>query len=176
MIKKFIIQFFGNKNTVIKESKEMPLDWNLTVDELVNEIKNGKRGEMTPAEYNWAREYEMNIMRRIYRFPKRGDLYRAKFEQTISYQVELSGVPTSFFGSIIIKGGEQLWVYCEIYEDEPLSAFLLPVHYKEMESNIITEDERKGKMYNGFYFNITTKILNEKFDLIQTDFIKDKHL
>ena len=154
----------------------MPPDWNLAIDELENEIEKGNRGKMTMAEWTQAKLDEKNILRSMYRFPKRGDLYQAKFEQTANYQVDLSGVPASFAGSIIIKAGEQLWVYTDPFEDEPFGAHLLPVHYKEIESIIVPDHERKGSMYNGFDFYITTKILNENFELIQTDFKKEKYL
>jgi hypothetical protein len=146
MFRNFFKRIFATNKNEDNALLPMPPDWNLTTDELASEIEKGKRGKMNPNEWAWAKEYERNLMRQSYRFPKYGDLYQAKFEQTLSYQIDLSGVPASFQGSLNIIAGEQFWVYAEPNEEEQFGAFLIPVHYKDIEKKIVPEPERKGKM------------------------------
>lgn len=165
---------FKPRKDEIPRSLPMPADWQMTLADLEKEKLEGNRSTITNNEFNWARQYEREQNRSKFRFPRRGDLYQTRFDQNLTYSVDLSGVPAGVYGSLNIAAGEQFWVSSDPTEDEPFGANLIPVAFKKIEAMIIPEQEISGIQYTGFDFYISTPDLNEKFDLIQTDYYQPR--
>jgi hypothetical protein len=151
-----------------------PIDWNLTIDDLLKEISEGKRKDCGQQEYEWAREYERSLIPSNYRYPLIGDLYESKFDQIQEFITNWL-VPYTGGGESMLYKGERIWIAYESDEDQPLAVDALPVDYKKLELRMVDTNVRELQEYSCFHFCIDTKDLNEKFILIQTGYCKGKH-
>lgn len=174
-MKEFFKKLFGSKSSATSDKSKFPADWNLTVLDLMKELENGKRKQLSDPELSWAREYERSLIPTNYRFPKKGDLYQSKFDQMIDYMTAWSA-PFTGGGTTKIFKGEKIWIDSEPSDDKPIGTYALPVDYKDLEQRIVPYSDRTAFKYDGYYFHISTKTINENFDLIQTDFEKEKYI
>jgi hypothetical protein len=149
-----------------------PKDWNLKFSDLVQEVKDGKRKYIGHPETTWAHEYDLSLMPSDYRFPQKGDLYESIFDQTIEFQTGWKA-PFTGGGKSVLYIGERIWVSSESPFEKPLGVYALPVNYKELETRMVPSDERNDSKYIGFIISISTRTLNENFNLIQTGFSKE---
>jgi hypothetical protein len=174
-MKNFFKKIFGSKPNDNADRKNIPADWKLTVSDLMSELKTGKRKQVADPELTWAREYERSLIPSNYRFPKKGDLYQAKFEQTIDFLTAWSA-PYTGGGTANIYKGEQVWIDSDPSNEKPTGVYALPVNYKELEERIVSVSDKSAFNYDGYYFHITTKTINENFELIKTNFEKEKYI
>src|SRR6266480_3217633 len=93
---------------VNRESSPRPPDWNLTIDDLIAEMKAGKRGSVGQPELDWAREYERSLIPEGIRFPQKGDVYESLKDQTVSYLIAWHG-PFTTGGEAPLLKGERVW-------------------------------------------------------------------
>jgi hypothetical protein len=147
----------------------------LTISDLFEELKAGKRKEIKDPEMTRAREYERSLILSNYRFPKKGDLYAAKYDQDVSFMTSWQA-PYTGGGTTKLFEGEQIWVDSNPMDEKPIGAYLLPVDYSDLENRIVSESDRSSFKYDGFYFHIATKTLNENFNLVRTSFSKEKFI
>lgn len=173
-MKEFLKKIFRSKVSTTSGKDKVPPDWNLTLSDLMNELESGKRKQIGELELSWAREYERSLIPTTYRFPKKGDMYQSKFDQTIDYMTAWSA-PYTGGGTATVFKGEKIWVDSEPSSDKPIGTYALPIDYKDLEERIVPYSDRTAFKYDGYYFNISTKTINENFDLIQTDFEKEKY-
>ncbi len=173
-MKAFFKKLFRQKSSTNIHGNEFPKGWNLTVNGLMNQLVSGKRKQIGDPELSWARASERSLIPTNYRFPSKGDLYKSKVNQTIDYLTAWS-VPYTGGGTTTLYKDEKIWIDSEVSDDKPISTYALPVNYKELEERIVPLSERTALKYNGYYFHISTKAINENFDLIQTDFEKEKY-
>ena len=167
----FLKKIFGRRKEN-KEDRSFPADWNLTISDLMEELKNGKRKEIKDPEMTWAIEYERSLIPTNYRFPKKGDLYSANFDQAVDFLTSWSA-PYTGGGTGKLFKDEQVWVDTNPMDEKPIGAYLLAVNYKELEERFVSASDRNAFKYNGFYFHISTKTLNENFKLLKTGFDKE---
>jgi len=151
-----------------------PAGWNLTISDLMDELKSGKRKEIKDPEMTWAREYERSLIPANYHFPQKGDLYAANFDQEVDFLTSWSA-PYTGGGTTVLFKDEQVWVDENPIDKKPIGAYLLAVNYKELEKRIVSENDRNAFKYDSFYFHISTKTLNENFKLLKTGFDKEKY-
>ncbi|MBB2147160.1 hypothetical protein GM921_16795 [Pedobacter sp. LMG 31464] len=175
MIKDFLKNLFNRKNTNDLSNHKIPAGWYLTVSDLHEELRSGKRIQFGESELTWAREYERSLIPENYRFPRKGDLYQAKFDQEIDYITDWSA-PYSGGGKAKIYVGEKFWVHTNPSDKKPIGAYLIPVNYKDLEERIIPFDDRTAFKYNGYYFYVRTNLINENFILDKTGFQKEKYI
>lgn len=168
----FFKKIFGRQKQT-DEKQAFPSDWNFTISDLMKELATGKRKEIRDPEMTWAREYERSLIPSNYRFPQKGDLYAASYDQDVDFLTSWSA-PYTGGGTTKLFKGEQVWVDSNPSEKKPIGAYLLAVNYKELEERIVSESDRRSFKYGSFYFSINTKTLNEDFKLLQTDFNKEK--
>jgi hypothetical protein len=148
---------------------ERPPDWNLTLDDLMAEMKAGKRKSVGNPQAEWARQYERSLIPECTRFPRKGDLYESKCDQTVDYLTDWRA-PFTGGGKAVLFKGERIWVDNDPLDEKPLGAYALPVEYERLESRMVPQEERESPKYNGFYFHFKTVDLNKNFALIQTGF------
>ena len=139
----------------------------------MEEMTSGKREHIGEPELTWSHEYERNLISDSYRFPKKGDLYESNQDQEINYLTSWSA-PFTGGGKATLFKGEKIWIDSEPIEQEPIGVYALPVDYEELELRIVPSSDRNAGKYNGYYLSIDTKVLNEKFQLIEENFINDK--
>lgn len=169
-MKSFLKRLFGlNKSNA--KGNSFPSHWNLTIADLLEEMKAGKRSEIKDPEMSWAREYERSLIPSQYRFPQKGDLYSARFDQEVSF-ITLWSAPYTGGGTTTLYKDEQIWVDADPIDKKPIGAYLLPVDYISLETRIVAESDKSSFKYEGFCFHIDTKTLNENFHLLETGFAK----
>jgi hypothetical protein len=174
LVKK-ILPFFSSKGRGNGSNKTaFPNDRKLTLSDLMEEMKHGKREQIGQVEMDWARQYERSLIPEHYRFPKLGDLYESKTDQKIKFLTSWAA-PYSGGGEGILFKGERIWVDSHPDGVKPIGTFALPVNYRELETRMVSQSDRNAFKYGGFYFYISTVDLNEKFILLQTAFTKEKH-
>lgn len=166
-------KLFGSKKKSPQKRKisPAPKNWNKTISDLMQEMKEGKRFEVGEPETIWARDYERSLIPENYRFPKKGDLYESKIDQNIDFMTHWSA-PFTGGGNGTLHKGEQIWVNGEPNGDKPIGTYVLPVKYIELEKRMVPEKDRNASDYGNFYFYFNTVSLNENFNLIQTGFKK----
>ncbi len=152
---------------------ERPADWNLTVSDLVAELRAGKRKSAGKAEWEWARQYERSLIPEGTRFPQKGDLYESKHDQTVQYMTHWCTAFTGGGKGMLLKG-ERIWIYHDAFEEDhgkPLGASALPVEYEQLESRMVPPSNRAHRNYDSFSLSFKTVDLNNDFTLIQTGFV-----
>lgn len=148
---------------------DRPADWNLTLDDLFAEMKAGKRKSVGNPEAAWAKEYERSLIPEGTRFPRKGDVYESKFDQTVHYMTAWNG-PFTGGGEAVLFKGERVWVDNHPPDEKPIGAYTRPVEYAVLEKRMVSPAELRDPRYDGFYLYFNTVELNEKFTLIRMDF------
>jgi hypothetical protein len=146
-----------------------PPDWNLTIDDLVAEMKAGKRGTIGQPELDWAREYERSLIPGGIRFPRKGDVYESAKDQTVTYLTAWSA-PFTGSGEAILLKGERVWISSDVTDEKPIGTYALPVERERLEARMVTREDRDNPKYGGFYFFLKTVELNENFNLVETGY------
>jgi hypothetical protein len=170
-------KIFGTKKTVDNtkptDRPPRPDDWKLTIDDLMREMKEGKRKLVEQPYIDWAREYEISVIPKNYRFPKTGDLYESLTDQEIDFMTAWAA-PFTGGGTGKILKGEKIWIP-EQTDEKCTGTYADPVDYALLEQRMVSETDRSADKYGGFYFFIKTVDLNEKFKLVDTGFKKERY-
>ena len=176
-MKDWFRKIFGTKETMDNKSTAdklpRPADWNLTIDDLLTEMKEGKRKSIGQPELDWAREYQISIIPESYRFPRQGDLYESIVDQEVDFLTAWSAPFTGGGRGTLLKG-EKIWIPEET-DEKCTGTYADPVDYSRLEQRIVSESDRTAEKYGGFYFFINTVDLNEKFKLVDTGFKKERY-
>lgn len=146
-----------------------PLDWRLTVADLMQEMMDGKRESVGSPEVDWAREYERSQVPQGARFPRKGDVYQLKRNIEAEYLTSWT-TPYTGGGKTTLLEGERFWVHTETTEPEPVGVHVLAVDYEELERRVVAAEERGNFNYTGFHFYFDTVSLNRDFDLVASGF------
>jgi hypothetical protein len=156
-------------NSFLDRCKEkMPEDWNLTIADLLEEVKAGKREPVGSPEIDWAREYERRQLPVGTRFPEKGDVYESLKGQSVDYLTAWAA-PCTGGGKGTLKKGEQVWVTDDPSKiEKPIAIYVLPVEYEKLEERMVPKSERESPKYGGFYLYLTTIDLNTNFKLLKT--------
>lgn len=162
---------FGKKKASPKVEvfKELPEDWNLTIADLMDELKEGKRNSLGSQERIWALEYERSMLPAEIRFPREGDVYESLEDQAVHFFIAYSAPFTGEGEGVLLKG-DKIWIHNNVTGDNSMGEYAIPVNYKELEYRMVAPDERDSLRYDGFYFYFKTVDLNEKFKLVETGF------
>jgi hypothetical protein len=146
-----------------------PTDWNKTIDDLMQEMTAGLRKEIRQRELDWAREYSRSLIPDGLRYPRKGDLYESLVDQPICYMTAWSA-PYTGGGDSTILAGERVWIDNEPSEEKPIGVYAMPIEYDKLETRMVPAEDREAGNYNGFYLFIDTKVLLEKFRLLDTNY------
>lgn len=160
---------------VNRESSTRPPDWNLTIDDLVEEMKAGKRRSIE--ELRWAREYEQSLIPDDIRFPQKGDVYESLTDQTVRYLIGWRG-PFTTGGEATLLKGERVWINSNATDEKPIGTYALPIEVEKLEERMVPKEDRENSKYDGFHFSLKTVELNENFKLVETGYTgteADKH-
>lgn len=153
---------------VSEQPSSRPPDWNLTISELIEEIKTGKRS-MSQSEMYWAREYELSLIPDDIRRPRRGDVYESLMDQTVNY-VTGWRAPMTAGGEGVLQKGERVWIRSDPIDEKPIGVDAFPVEYENVETRMVPESDRNDQKYAGFYLFLKTLDLNDKFKLVETGY------
>ncbi|MEP6677237.1 MAG: hypothetical protein ABJA78_18900 [Ferruginibacter sp.] len=150
-----------------------PADWKLTIDDLMTEMKEGKRTGIDQPDLDWAREYEISLIPESYSFPRQGDVYESICDHEIAFMTAWAAPFTGSGQGILLKG-ERIWISDET-DEKCTGTYADPVDYPELEQRMVTETDRSADKYGGFYFFVRTVDLNEKYKLVDTGFQKERY-
>ena len=171
----FLRRLFGNTKPV-PPSRQMPpapSDWRLTIDDLMREMKEGKRKSIGSPEVDWARDYERSLLLSSTRFPKQGDVYSAIEDMEVSYMTAWRA-PFTGGGKTTIRRGERFWIDSAPSSQQPISVYAVAMRYDALELEVIPAVERENPKYNGYYFSFKTEDLNTRFHLVDENYQKEK--
>lgn len=149
------------------ESSTRPPDWNLTIDDLIEEMKAGKRRSIE--EFKWAREYEQSLIPEGIRFPRKGDVYESVKDQTVSYLIGWRG-PFTTGGEATLLKGERVWINSDATDEKPIGTRALPIEREKLEERMVPREDRDDPKYGGFCLFFKTVELSENFKLVETGY------
>jgi hypothetical protein len=155
----------------MKKVPPRPSTWNLTIADMMAEIKAGTRKIIGQPELEWARDYERSLIPVETRFPKKGDVYEALGDMTVKFMTAWAA-PCTGGGEGILKKGERVFIDSDPIEPCPIGSYALAVDYAALEERIVPASDRNAPRYGGFYFSFKTVELVQKFKLVQTDYEK----
>ena len=166
---KILKRIFGKRKVDLSDNvpQECPDNWSLTLDDLFQEINEGKRKSIEPQEGAWAKEYERSLIPASIRFPSKGDVYESKQDQIVDFMTAWSR-PFTGDGTGTLLKGDSVWVHTDPGEEKPLGTYAIPVDYEKLEKRMVPLEERNDRHYEGFYFYFKTVELNENFILVDT--------
>lgn len=170
----FLRRLFG-KTKPVQSNRQIPpapSDWRLTIDDLMCEMKEGKRKSIGSPEVDWARDYERSLLSSSTRFPKQGDVYSAIEDMEVSYMTAWR-TPFTGGGKATVRKGERFWIDSAPNSPRPISVYAVAVRYDALELEVIPAVEREDPKYNGYYFSFKTEDLNARFNLVGEDYKKE---
>lgn len=129
----------------------------------------GERDSVGQPEIQWAREYEKSLIPQGTRFPRKGDVYGSKLDQTVSFMTAWAA-PYTGSGEATLFEGERVWIDHEPVDEEPIGVYALPVEYEKLEQRMVPAEDRDQQSYGGFYFSFKTLELSQNFTLVQTGY------
>jgi len=155
----------------MKNPPPRPHGWNLTIADLMAEMKAGKRKSIDSPEAEWARDYERSLIPAEMRFPKQGDVYEALHEVPVRFLTAWSA-PFTGGGDSVLKAGDKLLVDQIPHDPKTISVYAVALDCSSMETRIVPESDRTNPKYAGFYFSLKTVDLNRDFKLVQEGYEK----
>ncbi len=120
----------------------MPPGWNKTHEDLMAEMKSGKRLSIGRAEIDWATQYEQSILSPNIRFPKVGEVYEAVQDTDVQFEIYFSA-PVTNSGNGRLLNGERVKITYILPEDKPIWAFADPIQYRAVEERFVQKAQRE---------------------------------
>lgn len=134
-----------------------------TVDEIFDEVKNGKTVIGKALEN--ARKLSKALMPTGLFYPKGGEVFEATHDIQISYLTHFMAPYTGGDKAKLLLGERIIIV--KPSQDKPLGYYCYPINADEIESRVIPSSDRNDPAYNGFSLSIDTKSLNIDFKQIE---------
>lgn len=147
------------------------MSWNTTYEDLMEELKTGKRQRVSWEELELATAYTKQMMPKGIRYPKHREVYEAVSDYPVRYSTfvrtgHCAGV--TFSGDSILPSGERVEVDDVSENPEPIKVLANPLRYDELHEQIVPASERYTPGYHSYFFEIPTVDLNRYFRLIET--------
>ncbi len=143
-----------------------PPGWNKTFADLDAEMSAGLRKSIGFPETEWARDYELSLLPKHTRFPRKGDVYEPLEPVTLSFLTAWSA-PYTGSGTMVLQPGQQIRLDDAPGIARPILVYAVAVNYKKVERQALPWWTRWRPDYQGFYFAVETALLNSKFRLVQ---------
>ena len=144
-----------------------------TIDELFQEMKEGKRRTIEGKTLDNARKLTQALMPKGLFYPKGGEVFEAIQDVQISYLTHFMAPYTGGEKTKLLRG-EKI-IVSKPNQNKPLSYYCYPINAAEIENRIIPFSDKADPAYNGFSLSIDTKSLNKDFkqiELMPIKFIK----
>ena len=147
-------------------NKPAPAGWNKTIDDLIEEMRQGKRLIISGDEGDWARDYERSLLPRATVFPRGGQTWEAIDNCEVSVEY-IFAAPAGFGGSATFPSGERVTIMSGGIVPEPIAVNFLPLRYEELHEHFVPLDVRSIPRYTNYALNTKTSYFNEHFRLIE---------
>lgn len=149
----------------------MPPGWNKTHEDLMAEMKSGKRPSIGRAESDWATQYEQSLLPANIRFPKVGEIYEAVQDTDVQIEIYFSAPLTNSGNGRLFKG-ERVKINLISPQDKPIWAFADPIRYRTVEERFVPRAQREPP-YSHFTVVLKTVELHAYFRQVKKWTISD---
>ncbi|MBI5848853.1 MAG: hypothetical protein HZB31_13080 [Nitrospirae bacterium] len=152
------------KTGTIPDDSLMPPGWNKTHEDLMTEMKNGKRASIGRAEMDWATQYEQGLLPSNIRFPRVGEIYEVAHDIDVQFEMYFAA-PLTNSGSGRLLTGERVRITLISPQHRPIWAFARPLQYRTIEERFVQKEQRKPP-YSHFSIILKTMELHSCFRLV----------
>lgn len=163
--------FIYLKTEKMTTNSTRPPGWKKTIKDVFDEYRSKKDKTVPMIELEWAADYESSLLPREYIFPKKGYVYEAIEDIDIELEIWYNAPGSGCDDAKLFKG-EKIWVYSDT-PDKSIEAYLQPVEYDKLETRLVSPSLRELPFYAGYSIPINTRILNEKFRLVEKDYCQE---
>src|SRR2546425_1388647 len=141
-------------------SNPAPPGWNKTVDDLMSEISQGSRQQLsvTDDEFQWAVDYERSLLPAGTVFPRKNQVWQTVHGCEVRFIAVFADQPARG-GAARLPHGERVLILANC--DQPISVSFQPVRYDELHERIVPEDVRRMPGYRGYLLDQKLTHLNE---------------
>lgn len=146
-------------------SKPAPPGWNKTIDDLFEEMKQGRRLFMSADEGEWALEYERSLLPPSIVFPRGGQIWEAMDDCDVTVMT-IFAAPGSGSEHSTLPRGERVRV-ANGTEPKPVSVSFLPIRYDALHESLVSRATRRTPRYGGYSLSVKTLYFNEHFRLVE---------
>jgi len=126
----------------LMSSASIPPGWNKTHEDLMLEMKSGKRPSIVRAEMDWATQYEQSLLPPAIHFPKVREIYEAIQDTDVPFEIYFSAPITNSGNGKLLKG-ERVRITHISPKDRPIWAFARPIQYRTVEDRFLSKAQRK---------------------------------
>jgi hypothetical protein len=147
-------------------SKPAPPGWNNTIDDLFEEMKQGKRLFATGDEGDWARDYERSLLPPGTVFPRGRQIWEAIHDCDVHVGC-IFAAPASFSGTGRLTAGARVRIIDGGVDPQPILASFTPLRYDELHESLVPADVRREPRYTSYSLSVKTAYLNEHFRLVE---------
>jgi O-acetyl-ADP-ribose deacetylase (regulator of RNase III) len=141
-----------------------------TIDELLLELKEGKRHEIDSKALANAKKLSMALMPKGLFYPTGGEVFEALADTEINYMTHFMAPYTGGAKAILLKG--ERVIVSKPNRGKPISYYCDAINFIEVEKRIVPSLDRDEPAYNGYSLSIGTKSLNKDFRQIELMAIK----
>lgn len=145
----------------VPDDSLMPPGWNKTHEDLMAEMKSGKRASIGRTDMDWATQYEQSLLPSNMRFPKMGEIYEAVHDIDVQFEMYFSA-PLTNSGTGRLLTGERVRITLISPHDRPIWAFARPMQYRTTEARFVQKEQRKPP-YSHFSIVLKTMELHAYF-------------
>ncbi len=136
-----------------------------TIDELFQEMKDGKRQTIEGKTLENARKLTQALMPKGIFYPKGGKVFEATQDVRISYLTHFMAPYTGGEKTKLLNG--ERVIVSKPNQIKQLSYSCYPINATEIENRIIPLSDKDDPAYDGFSLSIDTKLINSHFKQIE---------
>ncbi|MEW6126852.1 MAG: hypothetical protein AB1757_07415 [Acidobacteriota bacterium] len=147
-------------------SKPAPPGWNKTIEDLFEEIKQGKRLFSTGDELEWARDYERSLLPSGIVFPRGKQIWESLHECDVLVHY-IFAAPASDCGTGRLAAGERVRISEGTTDPKPIAVSFLPLRYGELQGGLVPADVLREPLYTNYALSVKTAYFNAHFRLVE---------
>ena len=141
-----------------------------TIEELMQEMKDGKRQTIGGKTLDNARKLGDALLPNNLKFPVGGEIYESTSEVAITYMTSYHA-PFTGGDKTTLPAGVKVIVH-KPNSKRPTGVYCTPLDYEKFEDLLIPKDETESPNYAGYHLSVDTVDLNKQFKQIDTMCIK----
>jgi hypothetical protein len=147
-------------------SNSAPLGWNKTVHDLMTEVSQGKRQQLsgTDDEFIWAIEYERSLLPSGTVFPRKNQVWETIRDCEVRFVAVYEG-QAGQVGAAWLPTTERVRILADC--EQAVSVSLLPLRYDELHNSIVPEGIRQSPSYRDYLLDLRVSDFNEHFLLVE---------
>lgn len=158
---------FAETAITIDTSKVGPLppDWNLTPDDLMDELRSGERSSFTQEELTWATQYERGQLPEGTRFPRADEVYVVTVAHETDFVIKLSDLAYQGGYTMLLEPGDRFRISLVGAVDPPVWVHLVPVEGDRLKKRLPAQTRDAMQAGSDLSFTVDTVDLLQFFAL-----------